>query len=69
MASSDSRQEAAKFACYLHKSYDEFLRRRGICQVIKENVDLIKSNIFTVSDFVKKLTAFFTNKRSFAEKK
>ncbi len=68
LAFSDSRQEAAKFACYLHKSYDEFLRRRGICQVIKENVDLIKSNIFTVSDFVKKLTAFFTNKRSFAEK-
>jgi len=30
---SDSRSEAAFFACYMEKSYEEFLRRRGIWQV------------------------------------
>lgn len=67
LAFSDSRQEAAKFACYLSKSYNEFLRRRGICQIIKENLNLITDNSFTISDFVKKLTAYFSNKRSFAQ--
>lgn len=67
LAFSDSRQEAAKFACYLVKSYDEFLRRRGICQIISEQRDNIISSTFTVSDFVKKLTAYFSSKRSFAE--
>ncbi len=67
LAFSDSRQEAAKFACYLGKSYDEFLRRRGICQIINEQKDNIVSSVFTISDFVTKLTAYFSNKRSFAE--
>lgn len=66
LAFSDSRQEAAKFACYLSKSYDEFLRRRGICQIINEQKNNIISSIFTISDFVKKLTTYFSNKRSFA---
>lgn len=64
---SDSRQEAAKFACYLGKSYDEFLRRRGIYQIVNEQRDNILSSTYTISDFVKKLTAYFSNKRSFAE--
>lgn len=68
LAFSDSRQEAAKFACYLGKSYNEFLRRRGIYQIIKENADLILKTQFTISDFVKKLTALFSSKRSFVEK-
>lgn len=66
LAFSDSRQEAAKFACYLSKSYDEFLRRRGICQIIKENKSDILAQPYTISDFVTKLTSYFTNKRSFA---
>lgn len=66
LAFSDSRQEAAKFACYLSKSYDEFLRRRGICHIIEEYKDSIINNVFTISDFVTKLTAYFSNKRSFA---
>ena len=64
---SDSRQEAAKFACYLGKSYNEFLRRRGICQIVDEYRDTIIHSNFTISDFVNKLTALFSNKRSFAE--
>lgn len=63
---SDSRQEAAKFACYLGKSYDEFLRRRGICHIVEEQRDAIINSEFTISDFVTKLTAYFSNKRSFA---
>lgn len=66
LAFSDSRQEAAKFACYLSKSYDEFLRRRGICQLINENKKDIIDNVYTISDFVTKLTSYFSNKRSFA---
>jgi ATP-dependent helicase YprA (DUF1998 family) len=64
---SDSRQEAARFACYLSKSYKEFLRRRGICQILKEQGDYILTSIYTISDFVYKLTAYFSNKRTFAE--
>lgn len=67
LAFSDSRQEAAKFACYLSKSYNEFLRRRGICHIIKENKDEIINNIYTISDFAKKLTNYFSNKKTFAE--
>lgn len=67
LAFSDSRQEAAKFACYLEKSYGEFLRRRGICQVISQYKDSIINECFTISDFVVKLTALYSNKRSFAE--
>lgn len=63
---SDSRQEAAKFACYLKTSYDEFLRRRGICHIINEHKKEIINGNFTISDFVKKLTAYFSNTRSFA---
>ena len=63
---SDSRQEAAKFACYLGKSYDEFLRRRGICHVIEEQRNMIINSVFTISDFVSNLTSYFSNKRSFA---
>ncbi len=67
LAFSDSRQEAAKFACYLGKSYQEFLRRRGIYQIIKQHGDSIINDEFTISDFVTKLTSFFSNRRTFAE--
>lgn len=66
LAFSDGRQEAARFACYLEKSYDEFLRRRGICHIVEEQRDNIIDNTFTISDFVTKLTSYFTNTRSFA---
>ena len=67
LAFSDSRQEAAKFACYLGKSYDEFLRRRGICQIINDQKEMIISSEYDITDFTKKLTAYFSNKRTFAE--
>ncbi|MCH5323867.1 MAG: DEAD/DEAH box helicase [Eubacterium sp.] len=67
LAFSDSRQEAAKFACYLGKSYNEFLRRRGICHIIKERKDEMISHEHTISDFVTLLTNYFTSKKSFAK--
>ena len=67
LAFSDSRQEAAKFACYLGKSYNEFLRRRGICQIIQERKDEIIAHEYTISDFVTLLTNYFTSKKSFAK--
>ena len=67
LAFSDSRQEAAKFACYLGKSYNEFLRRRGICRIIAERKDEIVSHEYTISDFVTLLTNYFTAKKSFAK--
>lgn len=63
---SDSRQEAAKFACYLGKSYEEFLRRRGICQIAIAEHDNIVNSGYSVSDFAVKLTNYFTSKKSFA---
>ena len=67
LAFSDSRQEAAKFACYLGKSYQEFLRRRGIYQVIKQYEKNIISDVFTIPDFVAKLTSLFSSRKTFAE--
>jgi len=61
---SDSRQGAAKFACYLEDSYKEFLRRRGIW-----NVSHIEEKIFSegksVSEFVKCLINYFSSHNLF----
>ena len=67
LAFSDSRQEAAKFACYLSKSYSEFLRRRGICHIIEEEQDKDTALQFTISDFVTKLTNYYSSKKCFAK--
>ncbi len=67
LAFSDSRQEAAKFACYLGKSYNEFLRRRGICRLIEEQGTELANQKLTISDFVKLLTAYYNNKKCFAK--
>ena len=63
---SDSRQEAAKFACYMGKSYDEFLRRRGICHIAKKDSQIINCRDFSVSEFANELQNYFDNKKTFA---
>ncbi len=62
---SDSRQEAAKFACYLRSSYTEFLRRRGMYHVLANlgNAD------WAITDFVKELSNLFADNKMFAKKK
>lgn len=63
---SDSRQGAAKFACFLEDTYKEFLRRRGIWRVAGEECGKYANGI-TVSDFVKILNNYFSSKRLFRD--
>lgn len=61
---SDSRSEAAFFANYMEKSYQEFLRRRAILQVAEQLKAQGQTEI-TVPGFVLKLTRFFDEKKTF----
>lgn len=61
---SDSRQGAAKFACFLEEMYKQFLRRRGIWKVIGENEQKYSKGL-TVSDFVGLLQNYFSTTQLF----
>lgn len=61
---SDSRQGAAKFACYLNDSYREFLRRRGMWKVLQQQEQKGVSEI-NVSDFVSLLDNYYSTLRLF----
>jgi len=61
---SDSRQGAAKFACFLGDSYKEFLRRRGIWNVVTQEENNFKNGL-SISDFVGLLENYFSNLRLF----
>jgi len=61
---SDSRQGAAKFACYLEDSYKEFLRRRGIWNVVRDEEDRYPNGL-PVNEFVKLLENYFSSLRLF----
>ena len=56
---SDSRQGAAKFACFLGDSYKEFLRRRGIWNVVTQEENNYKNGI-GISDFVSVLDNYYS---------
>ena len=64
---SDSRSEAAFFACYMTSFYEEFLRRRGIWHVIEKNKDSISKTPWDIMTLVGELTAYFDTNRTFAE--
>lgn len=61
---SDSRQGAAKFACFLSDSYKEFLRRRGIWNVVTKEENTYKNGI-SISDFVSLLDNYFSGLKLF----
>lgn len=61
---SDSRQGAAKFACYLSDSYKEFLRRRGIWNVATQEEKKYSDGL-NISDFVSLLENYFSNLKLF----
>lgn len=63
---SDSRSEAAFFASYMERSYDEFLRRRGIWHIAEKyrNNGTGKVSVF---QFVDELSRYFESNRSIAE--
>jgi len=56
---SDSRQGAAKFACFLSDSYKEFLRRRGIWNVVTQEENNYRNGI-GISDFVSVLDNYYS---------
>lgn len=63
---SDSRSDAAFFACYMTNFYNEFLRRRGIWHVINKNINDIKKEPWEIKDLVDELTGYFSENRSFS---
>lgn len=63
---SDSRSEAAFFASYMERSYQEFLRRRGIWHTAEKFRAAGRGSV-SVAEFVNELTRYFEDKKSFAE--
>lgn len=63
---SDSRSEAAFYACYMTSFYEEFLRRRGIWHVIEKYRDNISKHPWEISTLVQELTSYFDSNRTFA---
>jgi len=61
---SDSRQGAAKFACFLSDAYKEFLRRRGIWNVVTQEENNYKNGL-GISDFVALLDNYFSGLKLF----
>ena len=63
---SDSRSEAAFFASYMERSYQEFLRRRGIWHIAEKYRSAGRDTV-SVAEFVRELTRYFDGKRCFAD--
>lgn len=63
---SDSRSEAAFYACYMTSFYEEFLRRRGLWHVIENNRENISRHPWKISALVQELASFFDANRTFA---
>lgn len=61
---SDSRQGAAKFACFLGDMYKQFLRRRGIWNVIEQRESDYPAGV-RISEFVEALINYFSSKKLF----
>jgi len=63
---SDSRQGAAKFACYMSVSYREFLRRRGIWNIVNSESEHY-SNGLTISELVSLLDNYYSSLKLFRD--
>lgn len=63
---SDSRADAAFFASYMEKSYQEFLRRRGLWQVCDKMLDSERC-ILSAREAVSALGRLFEDNHSFVE--
>lgn len=63
---SDSRQGAAKFACFLEDTYKEFLRRRGIWNIASKEAGSYPHGL-SVSEFVRLLENYFSSLKLFRE--
>lgn len=67
---SDSRQEAAKFACYLGDFYNnEIIRRRAIYQTLEELTSQINDDLgLPMSNFASSLSNYFSNHNIYENK-
>lgn len=63
---SDSRSEAAFFPVYMEKSYEEFLRRRGIWHVADKFREDRRTTV-SMKEFVDVLTRYFEENHTFVE--
>ncbi len=63
---SDSRADAAYFASYMEKSYQEFLRRRGLWHVCEQMLDRGKIAL-SASEAISALARLFENNGAFVE--
>lgn len=63
---SDSRQGAAKFACYMNVAYKEFLRRRGIWNIAEQESKNYPNGL-TVSELASLLENYYSSLRLFRE--
>lgn len=63
---SDSRSEAAFFSVYMEKTYEEFLRRRGIWHVADKLREEHRT-IVSMKEFVDVLTRYFEENHTFVE--
>lgn len=63
---SDSRSEAAFFASYMERSYQEFLRRRGLWHVAEQFRNAGRSAV-GMAEFVDELARWYEDKRCFVE--
>lgn len=66
LAFSDSRADAAFFASYMDKSYEEFLRRRGLWQVCDQKLESGRSEL-TVRETASALARLFEKNDTFVE--
>lgn len=63
---SDSRQDAAFFACYLDRTYDQILRRRLIVQTLEQHPEAI-TNQWRIEDLAEPIRRLAEEKRLFSD--
>lgn len=63
---SDSRGEAAFFACYLEDTTKRLMARRGFIQMLEQNKDEIIEDGMDAEEAIDNLTRFFIRERTFA---
>jgi len=66
LAFSDSRQEAAFFACYLDASYKKFLGQRGLVHIIDDYAEDMIAKPYSIKRLVDRLQNYFEAHKSFS---
>jgi len=67
LAFSDSRQEAAFFACYLDSSYKKFLGQRGLVHIIDDYKDDMIAKPYSIKRLVDRLQNYLEAHKSFLD--